>query len=111
MRHLFAFGILLCFLCLLVDSSTGENNQQFAQELDEELEEIELHRNKRSADPQPRPAPRRGGSSYRSSRSSRSYRSSGGTGGVSAGIVDKPNCFFIASIILMCAAAYCLRAK
>ena len=88
MRLLIVLRILICSLCLLVGSSTGDSDQQFVQELDEELEEIELHRNKRSADPQPY-------RSSRSSRSSRSYRSNGGTGGISAGIVHKPNCYRI----------------
>ena len=100
MKSLFIFGILLCLLCLFEASSTVDENHLENEELEDQLDRI--IRERRSADPEPRPySSRRRSSTSRRQSNNNNYNSNDGSTSNSTGLITKANVFLITTVVLV----------
>ena len=102
MKSLLIFGILLCcFLCLFEASSTEDENVHLEnEELEEQLDRI--IRERRSADPEPRPySSRRRSSTSRRRSNNNNYDNNDGSTSNSTALIKKANVYLITPVVLV----------
>ena len=108
MKPVFILWLSGFLICVVVISANEVNNQQeFDQEMEEEVNEILVERFKRSAEPQPRAKVSRGGGSRSSFRSSSRRTGLLGVSYHGIGVTHRANCVSVAVAVVVVMISLC----